>query len=51
MSNVEDARLHLDAHRVGGIMSFVIVTFECERRYYNVSWWPDQNRARPRRPV
>ena len=39
MSNVDYAR----SRRVGGIVSFVIFTFECARRYYNVSWWPDQN--------
>jgi hypothetical protein len=38
MSNVDYAR----SRRVGGILSFVIFTFECARRYYNVSWWPDQ---------
>jgi hypothetical protein len=45
MSNVDDPRSRLHAHRVGGIVSFVIFTFECARRYYNVSWWPDQNRS------
>ena len=43
MSNVDYARSRLDTHRVVGIVSFVIFTFECARRYYNVSWWPDQN--------
>jgi hypothetical protein len=45
MSNVDDPRSRLDAHRVGRIVSFVIFTFKCARRYYNVSWWPDQNRS------
>jgi hypothetical protein len=49
MSN--NTRLRLDAHRVSKIVSFVIFAFECARRYYNVSWSPDQNGARPRRPV
>jgi hypothetical protein len=44
MSNVEDARSRLDAHRVSRIVSFAIFAFECARRYYKV-------RARPRRPA
>src|SRR5271168_427008 len=49
MSN--DARLRLDAQRVSRIVLFAIFAFKCARRYYSVSWWPDQNGARPRRPV
>jgi hypothetical protein len=41
MSDVEDAR-SLDAHRVNRIASFAIFAFERARRYYNVSWSPDQ---------
>jgi len=50
MSNAEDARSRLDAHRVSRIVLFVIFALECARRYYNVSWLRDQNGARPRRP-
>jgi hypothetical protein len=45
MSNVEDARSRLGAHRVSRIVSFAIFSFECARRYYNVSWSSDQKIA------
>ena len=45
MSNVEDARSRLGAHRVSRIVSFAIFALGCARRYHHVGGWSDQYRS------